>query len=218
MRVEKLLFFLKFDSTLGTLTEIRFTAQINASSSVQLVVSRVEDSSQPFTAVFDPATPNTFVDVGLIYYPGGGSTGSTTLLESSTLSQIGITDGLPDDYSSDPGSNDISYSDQMSSNFGGFSAGGGMSLTTGSIFTTDSGFLASDFVGSGNVNGLLFLGLLQIDFLTGTLENVTTSTITPEISYRPGNLTLQYVFDPIPEPSFTILLGLCGLLGLRRSR
>ena len=113
----------------------------------------------------------------------------------------------------------FSYEETTDVTYGGFSEGG-TTVTSGSLDFSNPNFVASDFVGSGNVMGLR----VQNNFLLSNepsmvqLNNLQGAFIEPQLGFQAGNATLQYVFTPVPEPaaSFLVLLGFG--VALRRKR
>ncbi len=109
------------------------------------------------------------------------------------------------------------FDDQVTDTYGAFETEG--LLPMGTIFATDAEFVESDFVGAGEVTALSITSFVELEG-TATLDNHGEPGLEITISLAGGEATLQYKYEPIPEPStYAAIFGALGLgLALLRRR
>jgi hypothetical protein len=198
---EPLTGFQKFDPALGTLTEIRITAEVRATFGVGVSAEQVDDENSPFTVRFEDSGSD-LLQVSVIYNPTGENFGKSLTIDNANSGSAGATGADPLDWGAPGG---FSFSDSTGSEFGGF-AGEGDTPTEGSLLTSDPDINLSDFVGTGTVPGLSITYAAQIEN-TGSLENVPEAFIEVEIGLEPGSVTLQYVYTPAAPAVPTKITG-----------
>jgi hypothetical protein len=205
--------FTKFDSNLGTLTEILLTAEVRATINVSIEASDIADPESFFKVYFED---NSFFQTSIIYSPTGESFGLSVTFDLDGFGSVGE-DALldPADWN---GPDDFFFFDSTSNEYGGF-ANGDTTPTSGSLLA--SSLVLSDFVddgGIGSVSGLQIAHIADID-TTPMLENINSAFVDVSIALDAGNATLQYVYTPVPEPkTFALILGLIILVFLRFRR
>jgi len=222
--------FTKFDPSLGTLTNIFLSLEVNATLSLSVGADGLDENSlddDPFSIQFQPALtsggppdftpPRDLVRVAIVYLSSGPNIGLVVTSDEATIPNLGVTNGLAADFDFD-----FDVLDENTVTFGGFS-NGDTTLTTGSIDPLAAGFDASDFVGVGTVtNGLTINSLVSLGVGPGsaTSDNLDFPFLFADLSLEAGNVTLQYEFTPIPEPSSAalVLLAALGLVARRRVR
>lgn len=186
---EPLTGFQQFDPALGTLTEIRFTAEVRATFDITLSADQVDDEGSLFTVQFEGGSD--LLQVSVIYNPTGEIFGKSMTFDVDSPGSVGVDGADPFDWGAPDG---FFFSDSTGNEFGGF-AFGGNTATEGSLPTSDPDINLSDFVGIGTVPGLTISYNAQIEN-NGSLENVPDAFIEVEISLDPGAATLQYVYTP----------------------
>ena len=197
--------FTKFDSSLGTLTEVRLTAEIRTEVFVQIGSDEVIDESSPFSLFLDDS--DSFMETDLVYNAGNGPTGRSVGGEAGGFGSVGDTDLDPSDFSAEG----FFFFDSASDEYGGFASGGSV-LTSGSIFATDADFLESDFVGTGTVSGLQLISFAEVDPVNLIIDNLASAFIEVSTTTDAGEATLEYGYTPVPEPR--PLVAVVGILAL----
>ena len=189
--------FTRFDPSLGTLTEVRFTVQVNARVSVTVSAQQVTDEQSPFTVVLDSG-PTDVRQASLIYNPTGANFGRSVTFDNAQVNPVGGSSLTPGDWGAPE---NFAYQENQEEFFGGF-ANGGDTLSTGSLLTSDPDVNLADFVGSGAVPGLQFALLCQFENV-GTAENVPEAFVEVSVEFAAGEATLQYIYTPVN----TVLTG-----------
>lgn len=198
--------FNKFDPSLGTLTEVRMTAEIRTEILVQVETSEIIDESSLFSLLLDDS--DSFFQTDLAYNAGNGPTGRSVGGEVGGFGAVGDVDLDPVDYSAEG----FYFIDSSSAEYGGF-ANGGSTLTSGSIFATDTDFLESDFVGTGTVTGLELITYAEVDPVNLITDNIGSAFIAVNSTVYTGTATLEYVYTPVPEPrSYVFGAGILAFL------
>lgn len=212
--------FTKFDASLGTLTDVLLTVEVDATISMVIEADVLDPIDAPvFSFYLDPISGG-LIQAGMLYSPTGGIVSFVVTSDNTSLSSLGTEFEDPAPYIFDFGGGPaFFYSDSYSESFGGFSSGG-TTAATGSLSALDPDFLASDFIGTGAVTGLSMSNILNYDNDPSELSllNVPYGFVQPEVSFSAGNATLQYVYTPIPEPSVGMLVLLGALVSGRRRR
>ncbi len=203
----------KFDPSLGTLTAVLLSIQVDATASVTLFSNDITDDQELFTLQHVDQPSKTFVQTQIAYVNG-----TTTRFVAITSGNLGTTGGTgldSDDYSNP----DFEYTDSSSINYGGF-ANGGSTPRTGQINSTDSFYNAADFVGVGEVTSLSVTAFTSIDLdeTSFTLDNLSSAFITAFARVESGDVSLQYEYTPIPEPTSLAMTGTLAALLLHRRR
>lgn len=211
--------FTKFDPSLGTLTNIFLSVEVDVSLRLELIATELDPpDAGTFTVRFESVAPN-FVRTGIIYNSSDPGRFLNVTSDEAIIPTIGVIDALTEDFDFDPDFGD-GFFEETTINFGGF-ANGGTTLATGSIDPFDLNVDISDFVGTGLVTGLRLRTLARINAGVGfTVENINNPFLGVESRFQAGNATLQFVFTPIPEPSSAalVLLAALGLAARRRRR
>jgi hypothetical protein len=192
--------FDKFDPALGTLTEVRVHLNIQASWNLLLQInnpdSQIIDQGNPFSIDFSLQSG---LEAGVFYTPTGSnrlvSVATDTYFTSIGLNFTGGTENT---------------SDGTSDSFGNPTA-------QGSLFPGVDEFNSADFVGVGTVQELTLGLAVSLDDIWNT-DNLNSAEA--ELTYQldETDVTLEFIYTPIPEPSF-LLLSLAGtVIGLTRRR
>jgi hypothetical protein len=175
----------KFDPSLGTLLGVTVTAEFDSAYSLSVMADDVLDDSLPNSVDVNADFLSSFIG----YAPGGGTT-TYTLISA--------------DYS------------PYASSYGEADEGPSSDVSGESLYTSDSSVVSSlgdfdpsDFVGLGPVTALSAIIAIPDDALF-FLDNVGSASaeLSAEMYYL--NLTVEYEYAPIPEPS-TLLLAAVGL-------
>ena len=191
--------FTKFDPSLGTLERVLLSIVIDVEWSADVsVISVPNEDPYDLSANFGE------LEAGFYYEP------SETIVLLSPISEL---------------SNVISTNVSGTGNDNGFesdfgSFGDASDSFVGTIEANEPDFVVSDFVGTGNVEGLS-IGLFTVATVDWTLVNVDEASGNLDYTLFGGEATLQYEYTPIPEPAtFGLLMGLAGwllVIRLRRS-
>jgi hypothetical protein len=200
--------FTKFDASLGTLNKVIVSIQFDASVSITLSSTDLNDPGQPFTLFWDGSTST--VQSGVVYNPGGGSTGLAVTIDTPNLSDLGVFDGDPNDFE-DFEVGGFFYFDDLFDTYGGNVSN---TFTTGEILASDPSFNLADFQGVGNVTSLTLALFAEIDTAV-TSQNIGSAQLdlTADVNDFGGTVQLQYEYTPVPEPRmFAGLAGLAALL------
>ncbi|MGB6222765.1 choice-of-anchor E domain-containing protein [Haloferula sp.] len=192
--------FNKFDPALGTLTEVRVSLNIQASWNLGLQIndpdSQIIDPGNPFSIDFSLQSA---IEAGVFYTPTG-SNRLVSVATDTTFDSIGL------NFTGDTGNTSASTGDSF-----------GNPTAQGSIFPGVDEFNSADFVGVGTVQELTFGLLVPLDDIWIT-DNLNSAEA--ELSYQleESDVTLEFIYTPVPEPSF-LLLSLAGtVIGLTRRR
>lgn len=195
--------FNQFDPALGTLNEVRIRLGIDASWDLFAEVDPDFNIIDPgSTFAIDFAT-DSFIEAGIFYQPTGAniliSAAVDAYFDPFQLFFIGDIDN-PSDGDGD--------------SFGELNLSG--SETTGSLFPGINNFNSADFVGTGTVQGLELGFFVPLDDFWFT-ENLNSATVELTYSLAATEVTIDYLYDPIPEPSsFLLLAAGLGLITRRR--
>jgi hypothetical protein len=195
--------FTKFDPGLGTLVEVLFTVEVNASVDVELCTSELDDPGQPFSVYLDPGGA-ALLQVGIVYSPTGEAFGKVVTLDSGGLNSVGVQDGDPDDYTFEEM---FYFQASTTTEYGGFSNGGD-TATEGSLPASDPDLKPADFIGTGNVVGLSFFHIAIIPTSQpqySTVSNVFNAYVDLSVAHQGGNVTLQYVYEPSATTAPTLI-------------
>jgi hypothetical protein len=203
---EQILGLNKFDPSLGTLLQVFLTVQIDGQTDYSLTVFNSFD--EPFSAEYSEGA-NDFAQAGITYRPGNSAFGFAVTVDSAYLpSALGGTDLGIDSL------NEIFVDGDV---FGAFALEG--LASEGTIASGDAEFFEPDFVGIGEIDTLFIEGF--VDLVDGLfVENVDGGEIEAGINLNSGDVTLQYFYEPVPEPaSYAMILGGLALaLSLVRRR
>ena len=184
----------KFDASLGTLTGVSLTAKFDTEMIASLYVDVVTDESLGHFASFNANLPQIFIG----YDPTGSS--STFVFPERTFYPSLFAIGAP----FESGSDEIFESASVDE--------------TTDVFAS-SGFVLSDFVGVGNVDTLSAIIAMPVggDFI---LDNVDEVFVSVEVDMFYIDLTVEYTYTPIPEPTSLLLLmaAATGMTLRRRNR
>lgn len=205
----------KFDPSLGTLTRVLLSIEVNASASIRLYSDGIIDDQALFSLQHVDQGAETFVQTQ-IGYNYDGPLMRFLAISTGNLGTTGGTGLDPADYSA----SGFVYTDESSIVYGGFS-GGGSTPRTGQILNTDNFYDSTDFVGIGEVTTLSVVSFADA-YLTSTsftIDNLDFADINTFTRVEAGNVTLQYEYAPVPEPASIALSGaLLALLPRRRRR
>ena len=192
--------FTKFDPALGTLNAVLITVQVSADWTLSVDAQDVIDVNEAHSVDFSLATT---LDAGVYYQP----TNAAVLVSVASDQSFGPAISA---YSEEPGP----LSDSTSDVFGNYALY--VTLTTGSILPSNSDFYAPDFVGLGSVAGLDVGIFYPFSGESWVLVNTSGATAYLQGNLQGGEVTLQYDYTPIPEPTSLALLAVAGALILRR--
>ncbi len=178
----------KFNPALGTLNSVTLYAEFEGYMEGTVLADDVIDDALSHSVDFDADTVPFFIG----YEPGGG--GSTWSLVNETYSAVGSCFGDPFDGPC-------------------YDTFGDGDVTTGSdVVSSLGGYLESDFVGVGDVAFLSAIVALPSDGLF-VLDNVASGWAEILVDMNFIDLTVEYDYTPIPEPSSGLLV-MAGLLGV----
>ena len=198
---EALTGFQKFDPALGTLTEIRITAEVRATFNLTVSADEVEDVDSPFTVRFEDQVSDV-LQAGVSYSPTGENFARVLTFDTENPGSAGVEDEDPTDWGAPE---DFYFWDSTEREFGGF-ANEGDTPSEGSLSTSDPDINLNDFVGTGMVEGLSFF-YIAILANTGVMENVPAAYLEVEIGLDPGAVMLQYVYTPAAPSVPTRITG-----------
>jgi len=112
----------------------------------------------------------------------------------------------------------VFYEDFNSEEFGDFRDFGVPSM--GVLLADDPDVNLNDFVGTGFVSGLEVDNFLSVAS-DGVFENLQEAFLEITVALESGEATLQYAYEPVPEPSlYAAIFGMVALAAgyLRRRR
>ncbi|MGF1448414.1 MAG: PEP-CTERM sorting domain-containing protein [Opitutales bacterium] len=170
------------------------TAQVSVSVDYLFEATDVFDPNELFTAAYEPAF-NDLSQTSVVYRPGGSTSGFAVTFDNGDIPTLGAFDEDPQDFTFD---DFFFFEDQVFDVYGAFETEGLLSM--GSIFATDAEFVEADFVGTGEVTALSISTFVELAG-SATLDNHGEPGLEITISLAGGEATLQYEYEPIPEPS-----------------
>jgi hypothetical protein len=197
---ETLTGFQKFDPTLGELTEVRFTVTGSASLEMVLSSSELIDEELPFTLLYDPDGSgfSNFADVGLVYAPTGTNIGLSVVTDSISAPRLGYEDEDPSGWSFES-----FYVDDFQSEEFFIHDGVDSPAREGSLLMSNPNVNPTDFIGVGEVTGLIFQGFGEFNAADVITDNLASAQLEAVLRYTTGEVTLEYVYTPASKPTAT---------------
>lgn len=195
--------FSKFDPSLGILNAVEVSIDVEATVSVAVDSQSIIDDQSLFSLLLDDT--DSLIQVSATYSPGGGTTALALTFDVGGFGIVGNSDVDPADYSFP----DFDYFEFTMDSFGGFSFGGS-TPSEGTLLTSDTDYIASDFEGIGLVDTLDILYFAEVIAGQFSFEfnNLDQAFIEVNIELSGGDASLVYDYTPVPEPSsFPFLLG-----------